>query len=65
MTAAEFSEAKVVTDAKGIDKFADKYNMFDLIHFAQAYHDSQMKRITNQEKTQNDRKTNNDGKGKS
>lgn len=51
MTVTEFFEAQSTTDIKNrvIDKFASKYNMFDLIRFAQAYHDNEMRLITNQQ----------------
>ena len=47
MTAKEFFEQQSTTDAnnKIVDKNAHKYNRFDLVKFAQAYHESEVKKL--------------------
>ena len=46
MTAKDFFEQQSTTDANSvINKHAETYNRFDLIRFAQAYHDSEVKKL--------------------
>jgi len=47
MTAKEFFKQQSTTDANNmiVDKNAHKYNRFDLIKFAQAYHESEIKKL--------------------
>ena len=46
MTSKEFFEQQSTTDANSvINKHEETYNRFDLIRFAQAYHDSEVKKL--------------------
>ena len=45
MTAKEFFDCQTITSFKIVDKNANKYNRLDLIKFAQAYHDSEVKKL--------------------
>ena len=47
MTAKEFFEQQSTTDINNriVDKHAHKYNRFDLMKFAQAYHENEVKKL--------------------
>ena len=46
MTAKEFFENQLITDSKSvIDKYAHIFNRSQLIRFAEAYHDSEVKKL--------------------
>ena len=46
MTAKEFFESQLITDSKSvIDKYAHIFNRSQLIRFAEAYHDSEVKKL--------------------
>lgn len=45
MTAKEFFESQLITDANSvIKKYAKYYNRFDMIRFAEAYHRNEVKK---------------------
>ena len=46
MTAKEFFESQLITDSSSvIDKYAHIFNRSQLIRFAEAYHDSEVKKL--------------------
>ena len=46
MTAKEFFESQLVSDANSvIKKYAKYYNRFDLIRFAEAYHRNELQKL--------------------
>ena len=46
MTAKEFFESQLITDSSSvIDKYAHTFNRSQLIRFAEAYHDSEVKKL--------------------
>ena len=46
MTAKEFFESQLITDSSSvIDKYAHTFNRSQLIRFAEAYHDSKVKKL--------------------